>query len=332
LLFDRFEKFWIRFSPFGWVDFSRLYFLDFIFDLPAEDEACMELTLKVISGKYAGQLIKVPHQRFMIGRSEECHLRPHSELISRQHCVIITENDEISVEDLGSRNGTYVNGEKISARRSVDPGDKVKVGQLEFELYVPRSKDSAAMAIVAPAGPAAKPAPVAPSEAMNQTVANKSSAHETSSLKTPTSNPAKAPSIPGVPSGAKLPNGNLAPSLGGPRLPKIQSVEDVAKRVSSKKDMDDGDITDWLMDDDLENLNETRTIQITPAQQAELLASAEAEEAADEAAEKEAKASDSKASNKKVYGKLPPVPKQVNAAKDSREAAADVLRKMLKNR
>jgi hypothetical protein len=121
----------------------------------------------------------------------------------------------------------------------------------------------------------------------------------------------------------------LAPSLGGPRHPKIQSVEDVAKRVSSKKGADDGDIDDWLSDDNLDNLNDTRTIQITPAQQAELLASAEAEEAADEAAEK---ASDSKASNKKVYGKLPPVPKQVNAAKDSREAAADVLRKMLKNR
>jgi predicted component of type VI protein secretion system len=94
----------------------------------------MEIQLKVLVGSSAGQTLKVPGPKFYIGRSEDCQLRPRSDLISRHHCAIIVEGDYVAVRDFGSKNGTYVNGERVSSERELKPGDKVKVGPLEFEV------------------------------------------------------------------------------------------------------------------------------------------------------------------------------------------------------
>ncbi len=95
----------------------------------------MELSLKVLSGRNAGQVIKVPVTKFIIGRSEDCHLRPHSDLVSRHHCAILIDNGAVAIRDFNSRNGTFVNGEKIVGQCDLKSGDKVAVGQLEFEIH-----------------------------------------------------------------------------------------------------------------------------------------------------------------------------------------------------
>jgi len=94
----------------------------------------MEVQLKVLVGSAAGQTIKVPGPKFYIGRSEDCQLRPRSDLISRHHCAIIIEGEYVAVRDFGSKNGTYVNGERVSSERELKPGDYLKVGPLEFEV------------------------------------------------------------------------------------------------------------------------------------------------------------------------------------------------------
>jgi pSer/pThr/pTyr-binding forkhead associated (FHA) protein len=94
----------------------------------------MEVQLKVLVGSSAGQTIKVPGPKFYIGRSEDCQLRPKSDLISRHHCAIIVEGDYVAVRDFGSKNGTYVNDERVSSERELKPGDHLKVGPLEFEI------------------------------------------------------------------------------------------------------------------------------------------------------------------------------------------------------
>jgi predicted component of type VI protein secretion system len=94
----------------------------------------MEVQLKVLVGSSAGQTIKVPGPKFYIGRSEDCQLRPRSDLISRHHCAIIVEGEYVAVRDFGSKNGTYVNDERVSSERELKPGDRVKVGPLEFEV------------------------------------------------------------------------------------------------------------------------------------------------------------------------------------------------------
>ncbi len=94
----------------------------------------MELTLKLLSGRNTGKEIAVSHNKFLIGRADDCHLRPHSDLVSRHHCVLLVEEGFCAVRDFGSRNGTYVNEERIVGQRELHNGDKIKVGVLEFEV------------------------------------------------------------------------------------------------------------------------------------------------------------------------------------------------------
>jgi len=96
----------------------------------------MEVKLIVTQGKQAGQEVPVSGRKFFIGRAEDCHLRPHSDLISRHHCVILVEDAFVAVRDFGSKNGTYVNGQRIAAEVELKSGDRLKVGQLEFEVRI----------------------------------------------------------------------------------------------------------------------------------------------------------------------------------------------------
>lgn len=99
----------------------------------------MQVRLKVTQGSKAGSEIKIPAPKCLIGRSDECHLRPQSEAISRRHCVIITTESEVAVRDLGSRNGTFVNDERINEEAVLLQGDILRVGPLEFEVQLEQS-------------------------------------------------------------------------------------------------------------------------------------------------------------------------------------------------
>ena len=94
----------------------------------------MVAKLIVASGKSAGRSISLKHGKLLIGRAEECDVRPLGEEVSLRHCAMIEEAGVLTVQDLKSRNGTYVNGVKISAKVSVADGDIVRVGPLELKV------------------------------------------------------------------------------------------------------------------------------------------------------------------------------------------------------
>ena len=96
----------------------------------------MEVKLIVVHGKHAGQEIPIPGPKFFVGRAEDCNLRPHSDLVSRHHCVIMVEEGFVAVRDFNSKNGTFVNGEKITGEVELKAGDHLKIGQIEFEVQV----------------------------------------------------------------------------------------------------------------------------------------------------------------------------------------------------
>lgn len=98
----------------------------------------MIVKLIVVSGKSAGRSIAVKRSKFLIGRADECDIRPLSEEVSRRHCAIIVGPESVFVEDLGSRNGTFVNGERIAERTQVTDGDAVRVGSLELRVSCTR--------------------------------------------------------------------------------------------------------------------------------------------------------------------------------------------------
>ncbi|HUY90738.1 MAG TPA: FHA domain-containing protein [Pirellulales bacterium] len=96
----------------------------------------MEVRLKVLVGKSAGQELLIPGPKFFIGRAEDCQLRPRSDLISRHHCALLVEDGFLAIRDFGSKNGTLVNGERVAGERELKAGDKLTVGPLEFEVCV----------------------------------------------------------------------------------------------------------------------------------------------------------------------------------------------------
>lgn len=94
----------------------------------------MVVRLKVIHGPSAGKEIKIAKAPFVIGRQDDCHLRPKSDAISRRHCELVFSESQVIARDLGSKNGTYVNGDRIVGDRVLKLGDHLKVGPLEFEV------------------------------------------------------------------------------------------------------------------------------------------------------------------------------------------------------
>ncbi|HXU05139.1 MAG TPA: sigma 54-interacting transcriptional regulator [Polyangia bacterium] len=67
-----------------------------------------------------------------LGRSSEADLQLVDGKVSRLHCRFTIRNERLEVEDLGSHNGTYVNGEKLTAARALAAGDEVAVGDSLF--------------------------------------------------------------------------------------------------------------------------------------------------------------------------------------------------------
>lgn len=70
----------------------------------------------------------------MVGRSAECDLKIVSNLVSRVHCRITVNDEAVLVEDLGSANGTFVDGEPLTPHQPkiVNPGSKLVIGPAEF--------------------------------------------------------------------------------------------------------------------------------------------------------------------------------------------------------
>ncbi len=96
----------------------------------------MKVQLVVVQGKPEGKTIPLLGPRFKIGRGETCHLRPNSEQVSREHAEFTVSPTGVSVADLGSRNGTLVNGRAITAAANLKNGDLVQVGPLTFAVSI----------------------------------------------------------------------------------------------------------------------------------------------------------------------------------------------------
>jgi predicted component of type VI protein secretion system len=96
----------------------------------------MKAKLLVVHGRPEGKSLAFPPGEYVFGRGAECHIRPNSDWVSRQHCMLRVTPDALFVRDLGSRNGTLVNGVRVLGERCLTPGDQLQVGPLVFEVQV----------------------------------------------------------------------------------------------------------------------------------------------------------------------------------------------------
>jgi pSer/pThr/pTyr-binding forkhead associated (FHA) protein len=69
-----------------------------------------------------------------IGRSPDCDLTMTDNFLSSRHARLANDNGDLSIEDLGSTNGTYVNQELVDGRVHLERGDIVQVGGVLFEV------------------------------------------------------------------------------------------------------------------------------------------------------------------------------------------------------
>src|SRR5260370_24043807 len=90
--------------------------------------ASRAFALKFISGKYQGGEFPLKQEKeIVIGRSGEWDVVLAEDMVSRKHAKISTQGGKIVIEDLGSTNGTFVNGEKIKHAR-LKEGDRILIG------------------------------------------------------------------------------------------------------------------------------------------------------------------------------------------------------------
>lgn len=97
----------------------------------------MRVTLKVLAGPYAGRAFTFDqHDTFLIGRSDTAHLYlPEDKFFSRHHCLLEIAPPRCFLRDLGSTNGTFVNGQKV-AEAFLRSGDRIQGGETVLSVEV----------------------------------------------------------------------------------------------------------------------------------------------------------------------------------------------------
>ena len=110
-------------------------------------------------GTPSSQEFELTLSEIIIGRDSSADLTLPSPGVSRRHARLIREGNGYILEDLGSSNGTYLNGQRLIERRSLKSGDQIQLGQAvtityETPVAIPQDGNATVIGSVAPAMPA----------------------------------------------------------------------------------------------------------------------------------------------------------------------------------
>src|SRR5215203_4468523 len=86
------------------------------------------------NGPQTGKRYELKGEKWILGRHPDCQIVIEVGAVSRNHCQIVRDGSLYFIEDLGSRNGTFINDEpeKMAGRRQLKPGDMVRVCEVTF--------------------------------------------------------------------------------------------------------------------------------------------------------------------------------------------------------
>ena len=97
----------------------------------------MTLRLYVLNrGKREGTIIPIRSFPFLVGRSAHCQLRPVSNLVSHRHCALLCRDGTFFVEDLGSTNGTLVDGKRVGEAVELQDQQRLQIGPLVVQVLL----------------------------------------------------------------------------------------------------------------------------------------------------------------------------------------------------
>lgn len=111
------------------------------------------LKLRFVAGKYEGGEFRLPSEgEVLIGRGAELPVVLAEDMVSRKHARLTIRGERVRIEDLGSTNGTFVNGERVKSAE-LKPGDRILIGTSIMKLLVIEGPEPAR-----PRGPSVAPA------------------------------------------------------------------------------------------------------------------------------------------------------------------------------
>ena len=124
---DRTDKESFRDEEFGYGTTAELSRKAFIEEIPIKQHACLEI---IGSGKKK-RVLRLGQGEVIIGRDPQCGIQLKRTIVSREHARINYHNEEYHIEDLGSTNGTHVNGIKI-VKCVLRNNDQIDIGGVKI--------------------------------------------------------------------------------------------------------------------------------------------------------------------------------------------------------
>lgn len=90
--------------------------------------------LIVVGPEESGRKFILTEGRHLLGRAPEADLRLSLETVSRRHAIFVVQGDHVTIEDLGSRVGTFVNGRRVVTPCGVPVGARIVIGGITMKL------------------------------------------------------------------------------------------------------------------------------------------------------------------------------------------------------
>jgi predicted component of type VI protein secretion system len=94
----------------------------------------MNYVLQVVRGRSATTTLKLADGVTSLGRHDDCGIRIKSSQVSRRHCEVFEAGGKLTVRDLGSSNGTFVNGKRVTGQQTLKAGDELTVGAITLRV------------------------------------------------------------------------------------------------------------------------------------------------------------------------------------------------------
>lgn len=91
--------------------------------------------------EYREGSVQLPVGETVVGRNVDCALRFNDPFVSRRHVRIVVTEDEAFVEELASRNGTWLNGEPLKGRHALSDGDTLALGKRKLRFSITEDDD-----------------------------------------------------------------------------------------------------------------------------------------------------------------------------------------------
>ena len=105
------------------------------------------------------EIVDITKDLTLFGRDDDCDVRLNHKSVSKLHCVIVKTDGLLLLRDLGSTNGTRVNGQRVR-RAALLPNDQLTIANLKYQVRFGAELEAELAAEVAPGAPVEGPGPV----------------------------------------------------------------------------------------------------------------------------------------------------------------------------